>query len=311
MDLHQKNNEVYILDNFLRGVNRRLNWLPNKERIFNVDVTDLHAVDEVLGAGNFDAVFHLAAINGTQNFYEVPLQVMDVGILGCKNILQSALKYRVKKVIVASSAEVYQNAPVVPTPEDVPLTIPEVKNPRYSYALSKIYTEYYSYHFGIQHGMNVAIFRPHNIYGPDMGFKHVIPEIASALIKNSTGEKSFVIPKGPIDVTRSFCHITDLLDGLNILLEKHQGVEVYNIGNNIEIDIKTLIYAVGSNLKLQVEIREGKISHQGTALNRCPDIKKMKMLGFNPKLDIVEGLKDTIHWYENNHILVEDNNELL
>lgn len=309
--LYQNGNEIFILENFSRGVSRRLDWLSRKEHIFNIDVTDEHSVECLFESHNFDAVFHLAAINGTENFYNVPLDVMDVGVLGCINILKSAKRSNVSKVIVASSAEVYQNAPIIPTPEDIPMTIPEVKNPRYSYALSKIFTEYYAYHYGKKYDMNLSIFRPHNIYGPDMGFKHVIPEIAMSLCRFSKSDHALFEPKGPIDVTRSFCYITDLLDGLSLILEKNQGVEVYNIGNDSEIDIKSLIDAVASVLDRQVEIKGGGVTHEGTTLKRCPDISKIKMLGFEPKIDIFEGLKDTVRWYQENHLLADKNTNVL
>lgn len=309
--LYQLGNEIFILENFSRGVSRRLDWFPDKEQIINIDVTNSQSVDALFESQNFDAVFHLAAINGTENFYKIPLDIMDVGVLGCMNILKSAKRTGVSKVIVASSAEVYQNAPVIPTPEDIPLIIPEVKNPRYSYALSKIFTEYYAYHYGIKHDMNVSIFRPHNIYGPDMGYKHVIPEIAMELNKFSTGGQALFKPKGPIDVTRSFCYITDLIDGLNLILEKNQGVGIYNIGNDHEIDIKSLILNIASILDKDVQIKDGGVTHEGTAKKRCPDISKIRKFGYEPKIDIFAGLKETVSWYQENDFLDEKNANVL
>ena len=81
----------------------------------------------------------------------------------------------IPKVVVASSAEVYQKPKTIPTPEDIELVVPSHLNPRYSYGLSKIFTEFYSLHYGLQKDLSVSIFRPHNVYGEDMGYKHVIP----------------------------------------------------------------------------------------------------------------------------------------
>ena len=122
-----------------------------------------------------EVIYHLAAINGTGNFYTIPIQIMDVGVLGCYNILKYASKKNISKTIVASSAEVYQDADIVPTPEYVPLIIPDVKNPRYSYALSKIYTEYYSYHFALLNNLNVMFFDRQCLW-TRYGLLHVIPQ---------------------------------------------------------------------------------------------------------------------------------------
>ena len=116
----------------LSSISKRIN-------VIDCDITNYDMLNNALTKINIDKIFHLAAINGTENFYNAPLKVMDVGVLGCFNILKYAKHNLVNKVIVASSAEVYQNSEIIPTPEDIPLIVPDVKNPRYSYGLSKIY----------------------------------------------------------------------------------------------------------------------------------------------------------------------------
>ena len=97
--------------------------------------------------------------------------------------------------------------------------MPDVKNARYSYGLSKIYTEYYSYHFGVQNNMNISIFRPHNVYGTDMGLKHVIPEfIMEFLNKEEKNKIQLKLVKGQLESVRAFCYVSDIIDGINLLL---------------------------------------------------------------------------------------------
>src|SRR3546814_9308729 len=88
-----------------------------------------------------DAVFHLAAVNGTENFYNRPELVLDVGVRGALAVCEACVAAGVSDLVVASSAEVYQTPAVVPTPEDIPMIIPDSLNPRYSYGGSKLISE--------------------------------------------------------------------------------------------------------------------------------------------------------------------------
>ena len=80
--------------------------------------------------------------------------------------------------MLASSSEVYQTPPQIPTDEDAPLAVPDALNPRYSYGAGKLISEVMAINFGRKFFERVLIFRPHNVYGPDMGFEHVIPQFA-------------------------------------------------------------------------------------------------------------------------------------
>ncbi len=123
-------------------------------------------------------VCHLAFINGTRHFYEMPETVLDVGIRGTLNTLEAAIAHGVRDYVFASSSEVYQTPPSVPTAEDVVTSIPDTLNPRYSYGGAKLIGEILAFNFGRDHFDRTMVFRPHNAYGPDMGFEHVIPQLA-------------------------------------------------------------------------------------------------------------------------------------
>ena len=293
-------NEVFVVDNFSRGARTRLENHTNL-KILEVDITDFEQLKKNLSKYSFEKIFHLAAINGTDNFYNRPIEVMDVGILGCFNILKFAKLNKIQKLIIASSAEVYQSANIIPTPEEIPLIIPDAKNPRFSYGLSKIYTEFYSYHFALKYGINMCIFRPHNVYGPDMGLKHVIPEfILKFLIGMEANKLIEIEPKGSVDATRAFCYVDDIISGLELISRKNEGVNIYNIGNTNQISIKDLIGKISDILKCNFKLISNKNLHIGGTEKRCPDISKISSIGFNCKTNLDEGLINTIDWYKNN-----------
>ena len=125
---------------------------------------------------DINAVIHLAYINGTKNFYSNPNLVLDVAIKGLLNVLDGCVKYRIKELYLASSSEVYQTPLKIPTSENEMLKVPDVYNPRYSYGAGKILTEVMGINYGRKYFKKLIIFRPHNVYGPDMGNEHVIPQ---------------------------------------------------------------------------------------------------------------------------------------
>ena len=297
--LLKKNNSVIIFDNLIRSDETRLKEF-NKYDNFSFIKGDIKKYEEIEPYfSNIDCVYHLAAINGTDNFYKIPIEILEVGVYGCINVIKAADKHNVKDVIVASSAEVYQNPNRVPTDETVQLSIPNSHNPRYSYGLSKIFSEIYSLNYKFKGSTRIKIFRPHNIYGPNMGYKHVIPEFIMNL--KEVKENSIFIPKGDINTTRAFCYISDLIDGLAILEDSDITNEIFHIGNDHEISILDLFQMIKKLMNLNIKIEENlKNQHLGSASRRCPNINRMKDLGYVPKITLEDGLKSTIRWYLDN-----------
>ena len=182
------------------------------------------------------------------------------------------------------------------------MIIPDVKNPRYSYALSKIYTEYYSYHFALLNNLNVSVFRPHNVYGPDMGLQHVIPQFIMEFLKNENQEIAKIKTKGSLDSIRAFCYVDDIIDGLEIIEKQNKKPNVYNIGNNEKISMKNLLNEISeiTNISFRIDEDTDDMHYGGTKL-RCPEINKIKSLGYDCKYDLNSGLKHTIDWYRANY----------
>ena len=296
-NLLDESNHVSVIDNFYRSVPERIKVFETNPnfRIFNSDIKNLSAIKPLFD--DVDCVYHLAAINGTENFYKIPVEILDVGIYGIRNVLESADFHKVKNVIIASSAEVYQTPAEIPTKEDTILTIPDIKNPRFSYGLSKIVTESYSMNYDFKHGTKVKIFRPHNIYGPDMGFKHVIPQFISTLIQMKKDNESKFVSNGSLEATRAFCFISDLIKGLRILEETDITKEIFHIGTNEEIEIEKLIDTLASILSINVSSKTTLDNHIGGTSRRCPDITKMRSLGYSPTTSILKGLEETCEWY--------------
>ena len=295
--------KVVVIDNFERGKLERIKTLDNVECL-DIDLQDKKLLLKSLSKiSNIECIFHLAAINGTGNFYRIPLRILETGVLSCLHILDVARHLNIKKIVLASSAEVYQDCDIKPTPEDVPLVVPSVENPRFSYGLSKIFTEYYGYHFGMVNDLNLSIFRPHNVYGSEMGNDHIVPAVVRQFFDQSNQSTVTLDMEGSLSASRAFCHISDVVRGIDMVFRKNQGVNVYNIGNPEVVDIQNLVKKIGGIFEKPYEFLSSNNIHLGGVEYRCPDIKKIANLGFVPLVNLDLGLKDYIDWYKQSRIL--------
>ncbi len=286
-----KGHEVIVFDNLTRGRKRRI-LIKNKNlKIIYGDIRNYKKVFN--SCKGVDAVIHLAYINGTKFFYSKPTEILEIGIKGIINILDSCKKHKIKELILASSSEVYQTPKKIPTDEKEVLKIPDIYNPRYSYGGGKILTELMGIHYGKKYFKKLIIFRPHNVYGPDMGNEHVIPEIINKF--KSLKGKSLKI-QGSGNEIRSFIYIDDFVQAFDLLLKKGKHLQIYNIGTTDKITIKRLVLKISKILKKKIIIKRSPLRKGGTK-KRLPDITKLKKIGFKQKVKIDQGLKKSIDYY--------------
>ena len=308
--LVERGHRIRTLDNGSRGTHRRLSSVAGQYEHVEGDVRNYDAF--AAAAKGMDGVCHLAYINGTEFFYSMPETVLDVGVKGIVNAIDVCKNLSIPELIVASSSEVYQTPPTVPTSENVPLVIPDVFNPRYSYAAGKIISEIMAIHCGGKFFDRVIIFRPHNIYGPDMGWEHVIPQLVMRVKElNQQGSNPIKFPiQGTGNQTRAFCYIEDMVKALLTILEHGKHMEIYNIGTDKEVTIAELARIVGRYFKCELDLVPSDAACGGT-LRRCPDTSKVRALGFEPKVTLEEGVRLTADWYDANQNLAPAKSSLV
>src|SRR5436190_3561067 len=134
--LVRRGEHVRVFDDHSRGALRRLQTVEHEIEIIPGDIRDGAAVGAAMRG--IDEVHHLAFVNGTAAFYSAPDHVLDVAVKGITNVIDACRRHSVGELILASSSEVYQSPPRVPTDESVPLVLPDPLNPRLSYAAGKI-----------------------------------------------------------------------------------------------------------------------------------------------------------------------------
>lgn len=292
--------DVTVFDNNFRGRLRNLGEYIEKVRFIEGDIRDPHNLLEASRDKN--ALFHLAYINGTEFFYKIPETVLEVGVKGAINTLDAAVKNQIGKYVLASSSEVYQQPTRIPTDETERIIIPDVTNPRFSYSGGKIINELMAIHYARRYGFTAIIFRPHNVYGPDMGYEHIIPEVVMRLkkVSNNFQDKEVDLPiQGTGEETRAFCFVKDAVRGIRMCMEQGRSGEIYNVGTSEEISIKEVVRMISDIFSIKTTIIPGKRREGGTT-RRCPDISKLASLGYRPEVSLGDGLRETCLWYAQN-----------
>ncbi|MSU73621.1 NAD-dependent epimerase/dehydratase family protein [Candidatus Kaiserbacteria bacterium] len=302
--LAQQGHDITIADNFFRSRHdadlASLLALPNIALI-ETDLTKPEAWDSI-GAG-YDEVYHLVGINGTKHFYEIPHEVLRIGVSTTMNALEWFRSKNNKpgaKILYTSSNEAYAStleafgALPIPTPEDVPLVIADTYNPRWSYGGQKLIGELFFIHYAKAYGFRMSIVRPHNFYGPRAGYDHVIPEVIARISAKADPFTMF-----GADDTRSFCYIDDAVEAIQMTMEspKTDG-GTYHIGTKEETVIQDMIEKIFSIMGWRPENIEVKKSPEGSVKRRLPAVTKIKNdTGWEAKTSLEDGLRKTIDWY--------------
>ena len=280
---------VIAMDNLITGS------LANIEHLFKREDFEFHHHDVskfVFVPGKLDYILHFASPASPIDYLKIPIQTLKVGSLGTHNLLGLA---RVKgaRMLIASTSEVYGDPEVHPQVEEYWGNVNPV-GPRGCYDEAKRFQEAITMAYHTHHGLETRIIRIFNTYGPRMRLDdgRVLPAFLSQALR---GENLTVFGDG--SQTRSFCYVSDLVDGIYRLLLSDYALPV-NIGNPVEITIKEF----GEEIARLTGV-EFKPSYQPLPENdpqkRRPDITKAKeILGWEPKVDRAEGLKRTLEYFK-------------
>ena len=297
-----KNNNIVLVDNLHRGqMDEQLKKLMRKDNVtfLKLNVTDKTKLKKI--NRHFNYVYHFAAIVGVKHCGSDPVTVLKINIHSVENIIDLAIKNKWDNIYFSSTSEVYAGSNKygilpIPTKEEVPLCIPEIYNPRFTYAASKMIGELYVYHCFKKTNIRFYIGRYHNVYGPRMGYSHVIPEVIKRMYMREDPFKIY-----GFDQTRAFCYIDDAVRLTVALMKKKPQNGIYHIGNPYEeIKIEKLVMKLFDLAGYAVTVKNTN-APEGSVSRRCPDIKKIiQNTGYNPSVTLNEGLKKTYTWYMKN-----------
>jgi nucleoside-diphosphate-sugar epimerase len=286
-------NDIVILDNYHRNALRHthLSVHPNV-KVIRGDVTDPDAAHAA--AEGCEIIVHLAAIAGVDTVLRMPVETMKVAILGTYNMLEAARRQpRLERFVDFSTSEVF-GAYAYNVREADLTSLGAVGEARWTYAVSKLATEHLAHNYHKQFRIPAVSVRPFNIYGPGQIGEGAIHRFIVQALRN----EDITIHNDGSQI-RAWCYVDDMAAGLLACLERDEAVgQAFNIGNPRSV---VTIY----NLAMQIVRLSGsrsKISFvpwdQTDVELRIPNIEKARrLLGYEPQVDLEDGLQRTIQWY--------------
>jgi len=292
--LIERGDEVVIIDNFNDYYEVRLKkdriskFLKGLDfKLYEEDIRNFEALEEIFKEEKFDKIIHLAAMVGVRSSLENPFIYEEVNIRGTMNLLELSRKYGVKKFVFASSSSVYGNNKKLPFSES-----DSVDTPISPYAVTKKAAELLAHVYHSLYGLKIVGLRYFTVYGtwgrPDMAIFKFTKNIIE-------GKEIDVYGEG--NMSRDFTYVDDIVNGTIIVLDLDIEFDIMNIGGDSEVKLTDFISTI--------EKHTGKTAKKnilpmqpGDLPSTVANVEKLKKLGWKPKTDIDEGVKKFVGWYK-------------
>lgn len=284
--LIEKGNEVVLIDNFSTGKKENLN---EKAKIYYLDICEHDRLVEIFEKEKPEIVFHLAAQVMLRKSIEDPLYDAKNNVLGTISVLEACRKCNVRKIIYTSTGGAR-----VGEPEYLPVDEKHPLNPSSPYGISKHSAEHYVWTYNKLYDLDYLIFCFGNVYGPrdSAETKRLVPLFSDMMIKGK-------VPKifGDGEQTRDFIYVLDLVDFIVDSMDKSPKSKLFHLANGNQVSINEMCNALKEVSNSDVEF-EHVDAVPGEVRDIVLDISLAKEeLGWNPKTDIKEGLKQTWDWF--------------
>jgi UDP-glucose 4-epimerase len=267
-------------------------------RFVQGDVTDIGSLSQALISG-VDTVFHLAAIVGVKNYMDDPLRVLDVNVIGTRNVLELSRQYGTR-VVFASTSEVFGKNPNPPFAEDDDRVLGSTKTARWSYSTSKAMAEHLVFAMYSAYKLPVTVVRYFNVYGPRQAPIFVVSQSVHRILN---GHRPYLFDTG--DQTRCFTYVDDAVAGTLLAAESNAAIgEAFNIGSMTETSMREVVDLAIKTADVDsvseaeaVDTAERYGSRYEDIPRRIPDsTKAQRELGWRLTVDVAEGIRRTIDW---------------
>jgi UDP-glucose 4-epimerase len=285
---------VTCIDNFMSGNLNNVKHLLHRRnfRLIKGDISDFALLEKL--TQDVDVVFHLAAQIHVDRSYVEPRLTWEINVMGTQNILEAARLNNVKKVVYASSSEVYGSAQYVPIDEKHPLNAP------HPYGASKIAADRMCYAYIQTYGMNISIARLFNVFGPrqrDVGYGGVISIFTRRILNNAPP-----IIYGDGSQTRDYTYIEDAVNAYDLLLKQKKPMnEPVNFGSGKEVSVvylaNRLIELCGKKKEIKPVFVAPRIGEVKQLI--CDAARAKQILGWKPGYAVEDGLEKFVDWYKN------------
>ncbi len=281
--------QVVVLDDLSSGFEKNIN---PKAKFVKGNICDKDLVEKLFNEEHFDVINHHAAQMDVRRSVKDPAFDANTNIIGTINLLQNAIKYKVKKFMFASTGgAVYGEQSYFPADENHPT------QPRSPYGISKLAVEKYLYFYNAEYGLNYTILRYANIYGPrqnPFGEAGVVAIFSTKLLK---GEQPIINGSG--EQTRDYVFVGDVVKS-NLLTLNDTANDIYNVGTGIETNVNQLFHKLNNIIGANKEEKHGPAAPGEQMRSVITSEKLFKKFGWKPSTTLDEGLKQTVDFFRNN-----------
>jgi UDP-glucose 4-epimerase len=284
--LIKEGHKVIVVDNLSTSQEENLN---PKAKFYKVDIRN-SKLSRVFEKEKPDTVFHFAAQISVKESEKDPLNDAGINILGALNVFENCRKYKIKKIIFASSAAIYGDVKIFPAKENC------LENPLSPYGIAKLISEKYLNYFYNVYGLPFTALRFANVYGPRQNSKGEAGVIAIFCDKMLSKGKPIIYGSGR--QTRDFIFVGDVVEANLLALEKNN-VGIFNIGTGKETNINDIFRKLKVLTDSNCQEIHKYIQSTEPKRSRLDYQKAKKEMGWQPRYSLDKGLKETIKWFKN------------
>ncbi len=289
--LISENANVIVYDNMLTGDKSNLMDIEDSIEIIDGDILDAK-LEKILHKNSIDYVFNLAAEPYIPHCYRRPKKFFEVNANGALNVLLASQQAGVTRILQYSTSEVYGTAKNTPMDENHPV------NPLSTYAVSKLAADRLCFTLHHEQKLPVIILRQFNVYGPRETQPYIIPELIAQISRSNK------LKLGNIQARRDFTYVEDAVQA-SVALIKHKEAEgkVFNCGTGKDYSIEELAMTIAELMgkeSIDIQIDPERLRPLDVEHLQCNYFKIYKLAGWEPVIDIKEGLQKTIEWFNAN-----------
>ena len=291
--LLERGDSVICIDNFNAYYNPEVkknnigSVSDNKNfKLYSADILDLEKMTEIFSREKPEKVIHLAARAGVRPSLEQPGLYADVNIRGLINMLELSREFRIHNFIFGSSSSVYGGNSKVPFSETDP-----VNNPISPYAATKRAGELMCHTYHHLYGLNISCLRFFTVYGP-----RGRPDMAPYMFTKAISEGKEITMYGDGTTKRDYTFISDIVSGILGAADRNCPFEIFNLGNSKTVLLKDLVAAIEDAVGKKAKIRKMPIQPGDVEITFADISKSKKILGYNPKVSIEEGIEKLVQW---------------
>lgn len=281
------NNKVIVIDNYSTNAVKKVD---NKIKNYKTNIGDISEIRKIFKKEKPDIVYHLAGVINLRRKITDPLFIESLDFLDkTKAILDVCRENNVKKIVfISSGGAIYENATIIPTPQDYSA------HPTSLYGLANLMIEKYIQSYCEEYKMNFIILRLSNVYGPRQWASGVIPSLIIKLLKK---ERPIIYSDGT--QTRDFIYIDDAIEASIVAAEEAEK-GIYNVGSGKEVSLNEVFGSIKDIFGLKIEPIYQDLKTQESKRSALSIEKIKKELGWRPKTNLKDGLDKTIKWFQKN-----------